>query len=61
MFLLDNDDTQIVLIDDYDNPNEDENGDYTSGLEIDSLNDFFGWDDGIFTLLEVIGVRAEGV
>lgn len=61
MFLLDNDDTQIAIIDDHDNPNYDEDGDYTSGLEVNGLDDYLGDSDGVFNLLDVLGIRADGV
>lgn len=53
MFALDNDDTQILVISDW--VNED------LEYEVDGLDWYIGNSDGVFNLLEAIGVEAEGV
>lgn len=50
---LDNDDTYVTF-DDFDEEDDD-------GEVVIRFDGYLGWSDGIFSLLEVMGIKAEGV
>lgn len=53
--VLDNDYTWAELIKD----KRDRNGNSIYG-ELDGFNEYVGWDDGVFTLFELLGIKSEG-